>query len=546
MGIATGRRRIRRARSARLLPPLGLPAPGPGGEDPPAASQDDAPQLRRPARSSRLASPRSMSTADQSPTPAGVGATRTAKPRRVRWPGRALLLMAASALLFEALAAAFCVLVLGTGYREALDQRRRFLASLPGAMQAAATDLEAGAPHRRFVEMAARQRRELHPFFGYTLYRDADGANNHGFPTRHPYPYVKQPNEYVIGIFGGSVAQQVVQHPETLRGRLTPALRQAGYQSPTLLPFAMGGWRQPQSTFALLYYLDSLDLVIFLDGFNEVVHLAPDELAQHPARFPFAEVYTPLIAAGDSPYAAAAAGRLELATGAMARATRISDRLPLRYSLGAHLIWRAIAARYTRDANVIRAEIERLSAQDWRGIEAPLGDAAARATDYLRFYSRLTREAAQAAAHSGKPFFHFVQPNQYVRGSKPLSDIERDEYTAKPWAEVVTPAYARLEQTATELRASGIHSTYLGRLFEHTGETVYSDDCCHLNPFGLALLEEAMADEVLASGLLPGRSPPAREPASQAQERRVMADPTPLRSPPDSSAVPAVAAGVRH
>ncbi len=430
------------------------------------------------------------------------------------WPARALLLLAASALLFEALAAAFCMIVLGAGYHAALEQRQRFLANLTGDMPAPETVPMAAAPHRRFVEMTARQRRELHPFFGYTLFRDADGANNHGFPTRHPYPHIKQSDEYVIGIFGGSVAQQVVQNPEALRRRLTPALRQAGAQRLTFLPFAMGGWRQPQSTFALLYYLDSLDLVIFLDGFNEVVHLAPDELAQHPTRFPFAEVYSPLIAAGDSPYAAAAAGRLELATHAIAWTTRLSDQLPLRYSLGAHLVWRTITAQYTRYANEVRAEIERLSAQDWRGIEAPLGDATARAADYLRFYSRLTREAAQAAAASNKPFFHFVQPNQYVHGAKPLSDIERDEYTAKPWAGVVTPAYARLAQLVAELRARGVRSTYLGRLFEHTRETVYSDDCCHLNPLGLARLEEAMADEILASGLLPGQAPAPQVPPS--------------------------------
>lgn len=55
-------------------------------------------------------------------------------------------------------------------------------------------------------------REKAHPYFGFSLDSDwrvaAKGSkmNNFGFRNSEDFPYKKSPNEFVVGIFGGSVA----------------------------------------------------------------------------------------------------------------------------------------------------------------------------------------------------------------------------------------------------------------------------------------------------------------------------------------------------
>ena len=46
-----------------------------------------------------------------------------------------------------------------------------------------------------------------HPFFGYVCDKSyVENCNNHGFISEHDFPYEKKEGEYVLGVFGGSVA----------------------------------------------------------------------------------------------------------------------------------------------------------------------------------------------------------------------------------------------------------------------------------------------------------------------------------------------------
>lgn len=166
-----------------------------------------------------------------------------------------------------------------TPHRARLE-RQALLAKIP----ADATSSSGGAAtpltptHRRYIDMAYGARYEIHPYFGHTMFRSYGLANNHGFYTDKAYPYVKADHEYVIGIFGGSVAMQIAGGGEALAARLRPGLRARGFDKVTVLPFAAGGWRQPQSFYALVYYLDSIDMAILVDGFNDMVTLSAAQL----------------------------------------------------------------------------------------------------------------------------------------------------------------------------------------------------------------------------------------------------------------------------
>jgi hypothetical protein len=397
------------------------------------------------------------------------------------------------------------------GTQHAARERAAFVAHSAGEARATASG-EPRAGHQRVVEMAYGARYELHPYFGHTFWRGERGANNHGFFATFRYPYERSGDELVVGVFGGSVAMQVAAGT-ALAEELAPLAARLGRSRVTVLPFAIGGWREPQQFNALVHYLADVDVVIFVDGFNEIIQLAAGHLASYPASFPASDIFGALAAAETSPYEARDRALLSLVGGWMARATRLADGPLLRHSIFVHEIWRLLAARYDAFA-ASRRSTARPASGSWSGIDVVRADAdIARNRDrYFELYRAVTAHAARLARAAGKPFFHFVQPNQHLRGAKPLSEDERAHGVTPEWFDMVTEGYARLEEISGSLRGEGIDSTFLGWVFRDERGTVYVDRCCHLNGRGLDRVVAAIVERVDASGRLGkvGASPRSR------------------------------------
>lgn len=107
------------------------------------------------------------------------------------------------------------------------------------------------------------------PYFGYvTTY-----GNNYGFSSSENYPITRYENTYVIAVLGGSVADYFVRHvighnelTEKLK-QLVPSLKDRDIQ---FMNLAIPGYKQPQQYFAMSYFIEHIDLVIQIDGWNEV------------------------------------------------------------------------------------------------------------------------------------------------------------------------------------------------------------------------------------------------------------------------------------
>lgn len=377
-------------------------------------------------------------------------------------------------------------------------ERAAFLAHLPGELDAVKLE---GV--RRYVQMAYGARYELHPFFGYTFYRGHDGANNQGFMTGGiDFPYRKAPREFVIGVFGGSVAMQTTGRAELITAPIEQQLAAKGYERVTLLSFGVGGWRQPQTYHALVHLLPMIDMAINLDGFNEAIQLGAAQQNGYPAAFPPSDIYGALSSRADDVYLRSQQARLVVLNEAMVYLTGFFDAWPYRKSVFLHLVWRVLAAQHARIAARLRSRSSESTAGDWRGIDPVQGSVADWVESYHRLYADMVRYSDMAARRENKVFFHFLQPNQYDRGSKPLSDEERDRYVRNDWFDQITPEYRALEAMSAALSREGVASYSLTDLFAHVPETTYSDECCHLNERGVELLNRAIAERVLASGRL--------------------------------------------
>jgi hypothetical protein len=390
----------------------------------------------------------------------------------------------------------------GRGFASRHDERAAFAAKIPLQDSAATKDSALERVHGAAFT--------LHPFLGYTFRPSFEGANAQGFHGGVPsLPYRPAEDELVVGVFGGSVAMQVADAREHVVKILLPAARDRGWARVTVISFAIGGWRQPQHFNAMVRWLDEVDVIVLVEGFNEVIHLGDWHLARQPAEFPWSAVYAPL---ARQPSAAEALDRAELIR-LHARAARFTRRLDaplLRSSALVHLAWRAWAAGYESRVAALRRALENASFDG----AAPERDPDAIALEregYLRWWHELLLYSDAIARLRGKPFFHFVQPNQYDRGSKPLSPEERESFTRNAaWFDEVTPRYATVERMTRQLRAAGVDSTHLGRLFADTPQTVYVDDCCHFNRLGVEMLAGAVARHVAASGRIVARDADGR------------------------------------
>jgi hypothetical protein len=182
--------------------------------------------------------------------------------------------------------------------------------------------------------------------------------------------------------------------------------------------------------------------------------------------------------------------------------TRWLDAPVVGSSALAHLAWRTFVRSYERRIAGLRGGAPRDDV--WSRIEPATTPAAIeeKRRGYMSFWENLIRFSDLITRRQGKLFFHFVQPNQYDRESKPLSEEERTLYTKNDWFDLVTSAYRSIESMTDELRAEGIESHFLGRVFAASPETVYMDDCCHLNDHGLDVLTTTIADRIIASGRL--------------------------------------------
>jgi hypothetical protein len=123
-----------------------------------------------------------------------------------------------------------------------------------------------------------------HPYYGFTLTPHWEGVMTLAAPTRFSvdqYGFRNgrrdfraiPPEDTVIGIFGGSAAfgDGIMGEENTIAGRLEGKLREKYGDRVHVFNFAVGGWHEPQQYYAMSRNLPWLDVVVGVDGFNELI-----------------------------------------------------------------------------------------------------------------------------------------------------------------------------------------------------------------------------------------------------------------------------------
>ena len=316
---------------------------------------------------------------------------------------------------------------------------------------------------------------EAHPYFGYVSGR---------FRDRTAILNTRSEDDYVIAILGGAAAESVARfltkNPSSL-SRLRHAIPQIGDKRIQVANLALGGYKQPQQFFAASFFLERIDLVVNLDGFKEVVAYGFSPL--YPMEFP--ELSLKLYDHGRAGAGWRFVGNtLKWSYAKMARLPRAIPELSFSHSY--FLFWHLFHGPLA----------QAIDAVDGRFLAAVLGkDAGAYSLDHkLAIWKRYTLLQSRLVTMSGKPSIFFVQPNQYLKGSKPLSPEEKAAAFDPAIESTFGRGMQRLRDAVPELRANGVRIFDLTGIFADVKETLYIDDCCHLNERGHELLAEAMID----------------------------------------------------
>ena len=386
--------------------------------------------------------------------------------------------------------------VLGVGYwvagghrttREDYHSAMLNLMAAPGGRQT----------NRRPGESPTGEPTVIHPYLGFVpAPSQPDGATIGDLRQIPP----RSDSELVVGVFGGSFASGVCNWAgQELRRVLSLPGKDV-----RLVCLAAGGYKQPQQLLALAYLLAQgaqLDLVLNIDGFNEValppVDNAPQGVAPIYPRGWFWEVGNL-----EDPGALKLLGELSVADRNRREWAAIFVRWGLYRSTLLTLTWKSRDRLFEVERDRILTELRDHKIEQ-RNSYAATGPAMTFADDqsYYAYLARVWKDSSlqmrSLCEANGIAYDHFLQPNQYVEGSKPMTPGEL-RLIANPalYGRAVVLGYPHLRQEGEELGKAGVRFHDLTMVFKDVEDPLYKDGCCHLNADGYQRIARAIGESI--------------------------------------------------
>ncbi|MDY7005293.1 MAG: hypothetical protein SWX82_15510 [Cyanobacteriota bacterium] len=364
----------------------------------------------------------------------------------------------------------------------------------------------------------------LHPFFGYVLKegsftQEESGirVNNYGLVSKYDYPFVKSnKNQFVIGVFGGSVANDFAVNSVVNQARGNEGFIEYFKQIPQfkdkeiiILSFASGGYKQPQQLLMLNYFISigqEFDLVINIDGFNEVALSHQNNQERIDLSLPSIQHILPLtqLASNDLSVMKAIVEISELKNNLSTAINKLeSCKLALCHG------WRSLQVkelldRYQTEIIKYDEQIARNSSKidgsnslvSLKKMSEVLEDKVAFEKVAENWYeSSLTM--SQILAERNILYFHFIQPNQYYPTERVFSPEEKIFIIeGHPYAIGVKKGYPALFSKINNLQEAEVNIFNTVNIFDGEKEIVYRDACCHYNMIGQTILEEYIVNSI--------------------------------------------------
>ncbi len=331
--------------------------------------------------------------------------------------------------------------------------------------------------------------RRSHPYFGHVF----SHANNYGFLSPFDFPYPRQKDDFVVGIFGGSTAMFWAN--SLTRTHIWDHLKVSGRaRRIVILNLAIAGMHQPQQLYVASKFMDGLDLAIVLDGWNDAVNLncpqAPPELPQfYWILFPN-ERLSPL-----------RVSILRTFTESDRSITGWLGHSSVNKSYFIYFAWGVLQ-------NSLRNYTQELQRDDSAKAGIAKRQSSECAGSYFeanfRTWRKYTLQMKALARLYRVPLFHFLQPNPYIPGAKPLGDEEKrivdfSNYSSIPRERSPISAAEKFRELYDKERPR--LGTDLSYVFAREPAIMYLDGLTHLNAQGYEHISEAVLNRLRESHL---------------------------------------------
>jgi hypothetical protein len=362
-------------------------------------------------------------------------------------------------------------------------------------------------------------KRHLHPYFGFTGPYSYRGSfyktNNLGFTqVEEPreVPFKPEPNDFVVFVFGGSVAARLVSpaYDGTSLQHAMQKLPQLAGKNVVVYNMAQGPGKQPQQLMELAFLIalgQHIDLVLNLDGAMEFASGMTNFVYGVDPIFPPVDVIgaigNELAPADDS-----SAEYYQLAYGV----THARDESK-RYALLLDASRSGIA--YTKNA-IFKAIYDRslqeklaaynqtiAKAKGWEGVRRRMGlDMAVKTSkesiieDIFDMWIRCSDLMKIMANSKGATYLNIVHPNPY-HSKKVLTESERTILNlpeSNNIRQASSAGYALIESHPDMLKSRGIVSGMA--LFDDVPDTIYADNTGHFGKLGETMLANFVTDHV--------------------------------------------------
>jgi len=370
--------------------------------------------------------------------------------------------------------------------------------------------------------------KRVHPYFGYVdkpgWQREEDDfwrnqlprlktINNHGLGSEYDYPFIKTGAEqYIIGIFGGSVAERfTLLTKERLVANLQADPFFAGREV-VVLNFAKGGYKQPQQLLLLSYFLSigqEFDMVINIDGFNEVAFSHRNYQRHVDTSMPHVNIMEGLSGLMEqsalTPEKLEALARInqtKLQLNGLAEKINGTPLASVGFVLEQYYQWKlgqyrqALHRFDALEAGPSGSSLLFLK-PDERELSDPLlfGQIAGH-------WAKSSVMMDRTLAGEGAVYYHFLQPNQYY-SNKAFSAKEAAQALEQEhpyYSTLVQAGYPYLIERIGMVEAAGVFFFNAVPIFDRETEIVYIDNCCHYNQRGNEILADFIATTILETG----------------------------------------------
>jgi hypothetical protein len=356
----------------------------------------------------------------------------------------------------------------------------------------------------------------LHPYIGFSGQPNArvkpwehrNNRNEFGFWGPSPLTKTK-PDQLLVAVSGGSVAAQIF----TSAGDVLKKELERAYpgKEVILCSIALGGMKQPQQLMALNYFLvlgAKFDVIINLDGYNEAVLALWENHRMGIAPF-FPRSWQLFAQQSLDIDRAVLIGQLATLKQEQVSLAAMAQRPMLNSSIFVGLLWQLLDNQKQWDIFQYEKALSEYkgSPEDAVQVAGPTmdyGDASDVENMVVDIWENSSRQMSNLARGNNIEYFHFLQPNQYYEGSKPLTKEEIALLLPNDagLTQLVRHMYPKLVERAETIQKQGdIRLFDLTQIYRNNNETLYIDNCCHLNQRGYELMAGAIADRISSNKL---------------------------------------------